>query len=76
MSDVRAIREKLFFEFGQYLRRRTGRLRQGLVKKLHQELRFHIREDRPLFDVVEILCQQIYDLMANLLKLASVHESP
>ena len=73
MPNVRAIRKKLRFEFAQHLRRWHRSLRQRFGKKLSQHLRFYIRKDRLLFDVIEIFRQQIYHLMTDLPKFECVH---
>ena len=72
---MRAIGEKLLFEFSQHFFRRAGSLRKRLREQFCQELRFYVREHRLLFDVLEIFRQQIHDMMTKLAKLACVHSA-
>jgi hypothetical protein len=72
---MRAIREKLLFQFCQHLLWGSGMLRQWFSEELRQCAWFDIREHWLFFDVLQILGQHIHDAVPNFAKFFGIHES-
>jgi hypothetical protein len=70
-----AIRQKLLFQRGQHLLRRTWILGERLGEEPGKDRRFYIRKDRSVLDVLKILSEQIHYSMPNFAKFACVHGS-
>jgi hypothetical protein len=70
-----AIGKKLLLELGEDTFHRSGILWERLSKELCQGRWAYIRKHRFLFNVLQIISQQIHHPVPNFAKLARVHES-